>query len=250
LIEEYMKNVRQLFVMPMLLGLLFTFSSSFGQDTIPDPMDDGGPKRVSGGYGYAVGGYSMKDVDGLATFVGNGTTFSSGAIGFGGGGMLMVRSVMLGGEGFSNLKQSASFGSQDLTFESGWGKFYVGYVLLGKKGLLLYPKVGIGGYKESLTLTNRDADATMDTVFTGVYSGTNLVKKGVLMSFGAGFEWMPGFDQTSGSGVVFGLDLGYNLALTEGAWQAFEADLTGGPVLKPNGIYANLHIGFGGWNRQ
>ncbi len=245
-----MNTSRLLKGLTIAIGLAFSFSLASAQDTIPDPMDDGGPKRVSGGYGYAIGGYSMKDVAGLTNFVGNGTSFSDGAIGFGGGGMLMVRSVLLGGEGYSSLKQKETFGSQDLTYESGWGKFYFGYVLVGKKGLLLYPKVGVGGYKESLTLNNKAANVTMDTVFTGAYTGTNLVKQGVLMSFGAGFEWMPGFDETSGSGIVIGLDLGYNLAITENDWKAYEAPLSGGPVLKPTGLYANLHIGFGGWNRQ
>jgi hypothetical protein len=245
-----MKNIRTLNGWIIAFGLLLSVSFAYAQDTIPDPMDDGSPKRVSGGYGYAIGGFAMNDVDGLSNFVGNGASFSGNAIGFGGGGMLSVRSVLLGGEGYSSLKQKATFGNQDLTYESGWGKFYVGYVILGKKGLLLYPKVGIGGYKESLTLNNKSANTSMDTVFTGAYTGTNIVKQGVLMSFGAGFEWMPGFDQSAGSGIVLGLDLGYNLAITENDWKAFETTLTGGPSLKPTGLYANLHIGFGGWNRQ
>lgn len=244
-------KIKRLFpVFVSALALLLSFSVSYGQDSIPDPMDDGSPKRVSGGFGYATGGYAMKDVDGLTNFVGNGTSFNSGGFEIGGGGLVMVRSILLGGEGMSYQKQKASFGAQDLGYESGWGKFFLGYVVMGKKGLLLYPKVGIGGYRESLTLNDKSAVGTMDTVFTGAYTGTNLVKKGLLMSFGAGFEWMPGFDETSGSGFVFGLDLGYNLALTENDWEAFETKLSGGPSLTPTGFYANLHIGFAGWNRQ
>jgi hypothetical protein len=233
-----------------MVVLLASFSIGYAQDLPAEPEDEGKPKKISGGYGYAAGGFGMKDVDALNTFVGNGVSFSGNGFSLGGGGMLMVRSVVLGGEGQRFFKQKAEFGSQNLSYESGWGQFYAGYVLLGKKGLLLYPKVGIGGYKQSLVLTNDNAVNTMDTVFTGAYTGTNLVKRGVLMTFGLGFEWMAGFDETAGSGIVFGLDAGYHLGITEKDWEAYGTGLGANPELSPTGMYVRLHIGFGGWNRQ
>jgi hypothetical protein len=231
-----------------------SFASGYAQDTLPFPSEEGKGKKVSGGYGYASGGIGMKDVDALNSFVGNGVDFQGNGVTIGGGGMVMIRSIVIGGEGASYLKQKASFTSNsagyDLEFDAGWGQFYAGYVVLGKRGFLLYPKVGIGGYKQSLTLTDANPVANMDTVFTGAYTGTNLVKRGMLMSFGLGFEWMPGFDETAGSGIVFGLDLGYHLGVTEKNWEAYGQDLGPAPGLSPSGMFARLHIGFGGWNRQ
>ena len=65
-----------------------------------------------------------------------------------------------------------------------------------------------------------------------------------------GFEWMPGFDESAGSGIVIGLDLGYHLAITEGPWEANTVTVGYNPKVSPTGIYANFHLGFGGWNRN
>lgn len=237
------------------IGMVLTCLSMAAQDSIPvpDPMDDGRPKRVSGGNGYATAGLGMKDVSSLDATFGNGVQFKDQSLTLGGGGFLMIRSIMLGGEGMSYWNQAADFdnGNQEVKYESGWGQFYMGYVLFGRKGFLLYPKVGIGGYKESLTLVNKSAVDTMSTILTGAYTSTNLVAKGAMMTFGAGFEWMPGFDESSGSGITLGLDLGYHLAVSSRGWESVNQTIKGStPDLKPTGFYANFHIGFGGWNRQ
>jgi hypothetical protein len=239
----------------LTLVLALTFTAATAQDDEPDgdneatPVEKEGPKHVSGGYGYFTPGFGMQDLGALNTFTGT-NAFEGNGITLGGGGVLMIRSIMLGGEGGSYLSRKATVGNRDMNFESGWGKFTLGYVVVGRKGLLIYPKVGIGGSKQTLTLQKTNAVADMDTVLAGNYVGTTMQKNGLLMSFGAGIDWMPGFDETAGSGFVIGLDFGYNLGLSERAWQAFGRNLSGGPSILPTGIYANLHIGFAGWNRQ
>ncbi|MFN8393803.1 MAG: hypothetical protein U0176_03925 [Bacteroidia bacterium] len=233
----------------LLLGGL----SLSAQDSIPvpDPMDDGRPKRVSGGMGYGQVGLGIKDLSGLDAVIGNGVNFNDKSLTVGGGGFLMIRSIMLGGEGMSYWNQAASFGNQEVKYESGFGQFFTGYVVYGRKGLLVYPKVGIGGYKESLTFVNKDAVTNMDTILTGAYTSTTLTHKGTMMSFGAGLEWMLGFDESSGSGITLGFDLGYRLGVGYKGWESATQAITGNtPKLSPTGMYANFHIGFSGWNRQ
>jgi hypothetical protein len=101
-----------------------------------------------------------------------------------------------------------------------------------------------------LLLKDPASAGSVDTVLTGTYPATLLVKTGMLMSLGFAFEWMPGFDETAGSGVVLGLEAGYQLGISENAWEAHGVPLAGGPSLLPSGIYAALRIGFGGWNQQ
>jgi hypothetical protein len=246
-----MKNTRNIFTI-ILLALIMTgtFATSFAQDTEEaEPEKDS--KKISGGYGYFTPGFGMYDVDKLNGFVGGtGDAFQGAGLTFGGGGMVMVRSLILGGEGSSFLKQKATIGDQDVAFETGWGKGYLGYVLMGKKGFLLYPKVGIGAYKHVLTLNDNSSTTSVLSVYNGQYSATQLVRKGMLLSFGAGFEWMPGFDEAAGSGIVIGLEAGYNLAATQNNWEAYGKSLVGGPFVNPSGVYVQLHVGFGGWNRQ
>ncbi len=240
-------------MLAILLALGFT--SAYAQDEDDDgnneatPIEKEGPKHVSGGFGFFSPGFGMQDLGALNTYT-KSTAFEGNGITLGGGGVIMIRSIMLGGEGGSFLTREATTDKLDMQFESGWGKFTLGYVVYGRKGLLIYPKVGIGGSKQTLTLNKLDAVANMDTVFAGAYTGTTMQKNGMFVSLGAGIDWMPGFDETAGSGFLLGLDFGYNLGLTEQAWQAFGANLSGGPAITPTGIYANLHIGFAGWNRQ
>ncbi len=230
--------------------LLGSISFGFAQDneaTAPKKEH----KKISGGFGYFSPGYGLVSNEALNTYVGSsGSSFEDNGITLGGGGGLMIKSIMLGGEGSSFLDQSGNFGNMDLTFHSGSGKFSLGYVVYGRKGLLVYPKLGIGGYNYELTMVNKDAVASVDSAFTGAFTGTSLTRKGTFVSAGVGLDWMPGFDETAGSGLVFGFEAGYNLSINENGWESFGTKLSGGPALLPDGIYFKLHIGFAGWNRQ
>jgi len=235
--------------------LMFGYAAAQAQDENEEgsneatPVEEEKGKHISGGYGFFSPGLSLRDGAALNSYLGQ-DLVSSTAFSLGGGGVLMIKSLMLGGEGGSFLKDKVENGNLAMTMESGWGKFTLGYVVYGRKGLLIYPKVGIGGYKNSLTLQKTNTLANVDTVFAGGYTGTNLQRNGAFVCFGAGFDWMPGFDETAGSGIVLGFDAGYNLGITEKSWEAYGTALNGGPTLSPNGIFVNLHIGFAGWNRQ
>jgi hypothetical protein len=240
-------------LLALLLALVCNFAWAQEDETDGDneatPIEKEGPKHISGGFGFFSPGFGMQDLSALNRFAGT-SAFNGNGITLGGGGVLIVRSFMIGGEGGSYLARKASVGNLDMQLESGWGKFTLGYVVYGRKGLLIYPKVGIGGSTQALTLHKTNAVANVDTVFAGAYNGTSLQKKGLMMSAGLGLDWMPGFDETAGSGIVLGFDVGYNLGLTENNWTAFGTSLSSGPSVTPAGIYANLHIGFAGWNRQ
>jgi hypothetical protein len=243
------------FLKSSLLALLLAFSCTFAMAQDEDgeneatPVEQDGPKHISGGFGYFTPGFGMQDLGALNSFTGA-TGLNGNGITLGGGGLVMIKSLMLGGEGSSFLDRDASVGNLNVQLLSGWGKASIGYVVYGRRGLLIYPKVGFGGSTQTLTLDKTNAVANVDSIFAGGYSSTTLQKKGLFMSFGAGFDWMPGFDETAGSGLVIGFDLGYNLAVSEGNWYALNTKLAGGPSVTPNGVFVNLHIGFAGWNRQ
>lgn len=241
-----------------LLALVLALSCTPAWAQVPDDgegeneatlVEKDQPKRISGGMGYFMPGFGLQDLGALRAYTGA-QGLQDHRFSIGGGGQLMVRSLILGGEGSSFLDRKETVGNLDLQFHSGWGKGTVGYVVYGRRGLLIYPKVGFGKANQSLTIVNTTAAPNVDSVFAGNYTGTTIKKSSLFMSFGAGFDWMPGFDETAGSGLVIGFDVGYHLGLTENGWTAFEHRIAGGPSVTPSGIYANLHIGFGGWNRQ
>jgi hypothetical protein len=234
------------------LALALTFVLSFGFAQAQDDEDSKAAK-VSGGYGYFVAGATMLESGPMNNYLSNYGfgEYNGTRLTFGGGGIMIVRNFILGGEGHSLMGQDLNSPTQDLSIKGGWGQFSLGYVLLGKKGMLLYPKVGVGGYNHRLTVTDANQQAAVDDVFySGNYSGTELIKTGLLLSGSMNFEFMPGFDQTAGSGLVFGIEAGYNYAATDNDWTAYEANLAGGPALNMTGAFARLRIGFGGWHRQ
>lgn len=236
----------------IVLALIIAGSTTLGysqENEAKTPKEPG--KKVSGGFGYFSPGYNLEDHSGLNSYLGNtATKFDDNGITLGGGGVLMIKNFMLGGEGESFLKQTGTRNTQDILLESGSGKFTLGYVLYGKKGILLYPKIGIGGYNYNLTIKETSASTSADSVFAGGFAGTSLSKRGTFMSFGAGFDWMPGFDETAGSGLIFGLEAGYNMSIKENNWESYGTSLSGGPTMIPDGVFIKLHIGFAGWNRQ
>lgn len=244
----------------MGLGLFFLFAGqAMAQDDGATPPsedggfdDDGGAKKVSGGMGYFTPGYHMFKLDDYNNYFEQRgvNSASDNGISLGGGFKIMIRSIVLGGEWSSILDKKTNSSFIDAKLESSWGLFQVGYVVMAKKGLLLYPQVGIGTYDNDLTLKGTLASTTFDTTASGYFSGTKLNNRGLLGNAELNLDWMPGFDESSGGGLVFGLGVGYNMALTNKGWDAYGTTVTGGPEIDLSGLYVKLRIGFGGWNHQ
>ncbi|HHG86326.1 MAG TPA: hypothetical protein ENJ82_16365 [Bacteroidetes bacterium] len=240
------KNTRLALMLGFLLTLTFGTINAQG-----DEKEKSG--KISGGYGYFSLGYTQLDLGPTNTFM-NGVNYSDFAnnhITIGGGGFVMVKNLILGGEGHSLLSQEAKSTQQNALLSGGWGQFQIGYIVLARRGFILYPRFGVGRYNHSLLLTNTAGNSTnVNDFLNGNFNGTEIIRKGMLLSGELGFEFMPGFDENSGSGLTFGLNVGYNYAASSNAWTAYQVELQNGPDLNMSGIYARLRIGFGGWHRQ
>lgn len=215
-------------------------------------FDNGGNKKISGGFGYFTPGYLMYSLedfnqyfepDAFAPVSDNGITL-------GGGGSLVVRNIILGGEGHSVISKKASSSLMDAELQSGWGMFNIGYVVMARKSFLLYPKLGIGGYTHELTLKDQIAGTTMDTIAAGDFSGTTVSRRGMLASAELNFDFIPTTQESSAGGLVFGLAVGYQMAFADKGWEAYETPVSGGPNIDMSGLFVRLHIGMGGWSLQ
>lgn len=193
--------------------------------------------------------YSMDEYN--SYFGANGVeSVNDNGVALGGGFTVFIRNLALGGEWNSILDKKASSAMLDTRLESGWGQFQLGYVVVASKGWLVYPKLGIGTYRHGLTVTENVNALPFDSLVTGGYKGTMVTRKGMLGSVEANVDWMPGFDESSGGGIVFGLGVGYQMQLTENDWDAYDTPVTGGPNVDLSGLYVRLRIGVGGWNQQ
>ena len=161
-----------------------------------------------------------------------------------------MKNIVLGGEGHGILVKRASSSLLNAQLSTGSGQFQMGYIVFAKKGLIVYPKLGIGRFTHELRLKEQIATTTLDTIVAGNYSGTLLSRKGTLGSVEACVDFMPGFDESSGGGLAFGLAVGYQMQLNDKGWDAYGTPVTGGPDVDLSGLYVRLRIGFGGWNQQ
>lgn len=217
-----------------------------------EETEDGGGKKVSGGMGYFSAGYHMYKMDDYNAYFAPDAVPSvkDNGISLSGGFGVMARSIYLGGEWGGILDKTSSSSLLDTKLESNWGLFQVGYVVLSKKGLIVYPKIGIGSYDNDLTIKENRQTTTFDTIAAGNYPGSMLKNRGLLGNAEIAADWMPGFDESSGGGLIFGIGVGYNAALTDKGWDAYGTSVSGGPAIDLSGLYVRLRIGFGGWNRQ
>jgi hypothetical protein len=248
----------------MALGLTLTFltaETALAQDepAVETPSEEGdggdedrGRKRVSGGQGYITAGYHMFKMDEYNAYFAPDAlpAVKDNGISLGGGFNIIVRNLVLGGVWSNILEKSSSASQLDAKLKSSMGLFQVGYVVFAKKGFLVYPKVGIGNFNNDLTLKENRQTTTFDTISAGNYPGSLLNNRGLLGNAELNLDWMPGFDESSGGGLMFGLGVGYNMGLTDKGWDTYGTTVTGGPAIDLSGLYVRLRIGFGGWNLQ
>lgn len=250
-----MKRSEHIFKRFSLFLLSFLLLGGVASAQFDGAFDDPEEERIlkiSGGIGYFSIGYGLRDMaplnsslgtDGFGAFEDNGITL-------GGGGQIIVRNFVIGGEGNNFIKKEVENGEDLARFRSNTGIFRFGYVVLSGKGFLLYPRIGVGGFTQELFLKDGSGNATFQDLVSSQGSGSILKKSGWLTEAALGFEFMPGFDETSGSGLVFGLDIGYQYAPGSQEWELWDEPITGGPGIDPGGLFIRLHIGGGGWHRQ
>ena len=228
-----------------LLVLFLIFSSmSFTQEKA---------KKSGGGRGYCMMGWSMLDIDELNALLKSKDykEFSNNFFSIGGGGHGIVNKLIIGGQGgtFIGGEETITLngGTSKTTLIGGYGLFDIGYLVYSKKGLNVYPLLGLGG--GGLTFKVAEVSTpSFEDLLENPKRNVELNYGGFLVNVSLGVDYLIKFaeDETGAGGLIIGFQAGYMLAPFTHDWKMDENDVTGGPDIGFNGPYVKIMFGGGG----
>ncbi len=231
-----------------LLAILFAQMSLWNNVSAQEKVG----RKLYGGAGYFMMGYSRVDMQEMnARLLSSGyPEVSEGSLFLGGGGHAILGRVLIGGEGGGVAAGTYENGDYRISSSGGYGFFNLGYVLMERKGLLVYPLAGPGFGGMSLTFTDRhNLPDAFDDLLADPARQAQMTHGGFMMNFSLGMDWFVGgrkSDQDTG-GWVLGLKAGYVLDTARHNWAVDKSKLSGAPAAGMSGFYVRLTIGGGGF---
>lgn len=212
--------------------------------------------KTTSGRGYFIAGTNVLDLDALnSRLVSNGyKEFSNNFIAIGGGGHGIINKIIIGGQGGTIFggDETVELGTE--TFKTsligGYGFFDVGYIIYSKKGLNIYPFLGLGGGGLTLKIVE-DSSPNFDELLTDPKRSVELNMGGFLLNLALGMDYFIklGGDETGAGGLVVGVQAGYMIAPFAGDFQWEANELAGCPDIGFNGPYVKFMFGGGGYGK-
>ena len=129
----------------------------------------------------------------------------------------------------------------------GYGCFDIRYLVYSKKGLNVYPLLGLGGGGLSFKVAEVSTPSFAD-LLENPKRNVELNYGGFLVNVSLGVDYLIKFaeDETGAGGLIIGFQAGYMLAPFTHDWKIDKNDVTGGPDIGFNGPYVKIMFGGGG----
>jgi len=232
----------------ILIAMVFLQSAS------ADAQENLSTDKIYGGVGYFQTGYaffSQENLNDLLSAYGI-PEVQNGSVSFGGGGHSIVNSFIIGGEGHGLIGGTSTNDEYTVSQGGGYGFFNLGYLILQKSMLTLYPVLGIGGGGYSITITDRAAlPSNFNDLLADPKTQSTLSKGGFMLNFSLGADFMVAAEQSAEGygGFIVGIRGGYLLELNKNQWHVADQELAGGPDAGISGPFIRLTIGGGGFSR-
>lgn len=169
-----------------------------------------------------------------------------------GAGYGIFSNFVLGGEGGTMHAGSFNKDNQQIDLDGSFGFFSLGYLVMNKKGLLVYPLISIGDNDLSMYIHQKDQSGSFETITGEPFQATTLHYKSKMLKLSvAGLYTLAGSKSDKGSaGLMIGLEAGYQMSYKKGVWSFDNGTVTGGPDFNSNGFFVQLMIGGGGVMRK
>lgn len=205
--------------------------------------------QVSGGLGFYKPGIHTIKFSSLNSSLPTGSPvltnrpFVSAGAGYG-----IFSNFVIGGEGGTLHGGSFTRDNQVIDLSGSYGFFSLGYVLINKKGLLMYPLLSIGDNDLDLYFHQKDQTASFSTITGEPFQSVTLhYKTRMLKASVAGVYVLKGSKNDNGAGgLMIGLEAGYQISYKTGVWDYDNGAVTGGPDFNNNAFFIQLMIGGGG----
>lgn len=217
-----------------LAALLFFSNFLFAQDE--------GSHKAKGVIGYFRAGYSMLNFSSLndAFKIGNMQLPNTLTFSTGGGGFVIHKSFLIGGEGYGFMNSKTSNVAYESKLDGGKGSLQLGYVVFRRTKITVIPTVGIGGYKVSADIRSILPDSTnFNQVLFNPNNSTHLQTSGISIAPKIIFE-IKAFKL-----IHVGIEAGYDYALMNKGWTSNGQKIKEGPTTNLNGLFFGLTIGAG-----
>lgn len=211
-------------------------------------------QTVRGGGYFALGAMEL-DLDALnQRLAGAGyPEMSSSALTLGGGGHVVRGRLLIGGQGhgFMADDETTADGATGVRLGGGYGLFNLGWELVSRDRLSIYPTAGLGGGGTALQIGPRDVPR-FDDVLDDPGRGVTLSHAGLLTSVGVRAEVALG-DRPRRRAPRQGMVVGAELSLLQGIgnwrWGTEWGEVTRGPDATLDGVHLRVTIGGGGGRR-
>ena len=218
---------------------------------------------LGGNYGktmYISGGYASIDVEALqklmplnAKLVENNFT----TMGIGGdhhikGFVISLNTDFLKSGFFRKDKSNKNTGDVTSKIKQFKAIISFGYKLIDSWKIKLFPTVGVGHSRLDFNITDQ-GNLTLGHLTNGEIQGNeyNLVLKNVIFDFGLNFNFIHAMEKKGiTKGFVKGIKVGYQYGLKNNKWKHQGGELTDAINYSPNGIYAQITMGFGKFSKQ
>lgn len=138
-------------------------------------------------------------------------------------------------------------GTSTTSLIGGYGMFDIGYLVYSKKGLSVYPMLGIGGGGLTFKVAEESTPSFAELLDDPKRS-VELNYGGMLLNVSLGVDYLIKMaeDETGAGGLIIGFQAGYMLAPFTHDWKMETNDVTGGPDIGFNGPYVKIMFGGGG----
>jgi hypothetical protein len=244
------KIIKMMKAKVLIIGMFIMAGAGFGgfaQET--------NTKKVSGGVGYFMIGYSGFSVSDINTQfqISGYPELQKGTISLGGGGHFVYRNWIIGGEGHGLPGGKVSNDRYDLSISGGYGFFNTGYIVYHTKTLNLYPLVGVGGGGSSVVITEKANEPSgFEEVLCNSARQSTITNGGFMMNFSIGADFFVLADKTENAtgGWLIGIKAGYVVQLNNNQWYFNGRSLQESPQGCISGPYVRLTIGGGGLVNQ
>ncbi len=209
---------------------------------------------------YTSGGYANIDAEALQKLMpanANVVKNNFSAMGFGGSHHIKGFVIGINGDFLksgSSTKDRFNKNTGDVTSKIKMikGTLNFGYTVIDTRKIKLFPTVGVGHSRLDLNITD-EGDLTLDQLTNGEMQGNeyNLVLKNILFDFGLNFNFIHGKEKEGiTKGFLKGIRVGYQYGLESNNWKHEGGELTDAISYSPNGLYAQMTIGFGKFSKQ
>jgi hypothetical protein len=166
------------------------------------------------------------------------------------GGMLRLRfdRLMVGIEGHAFDGKTETYGNYDVSLSGGYGLIEVGYDIFREGGFRIYPILGIGMGTLSLSIQEKSG-ASFNDILADPGREANISDNCLIANASIAVEYYKRI--TEKSGLVVGIQAGYNVALYNAGWTYDTRgndrdghDVSGAPDVDFNGFAMNVNVGW------